>query len=96
MLLEDLILELIKLELLLLEILEGARDELDGLDEELDGLDEELDGIEEELEGLLLLDGVLDVAPSQAPSPVHACSHARPVPGEYTSLIKPHQPHSLH
>lgn len=89
MLLEDLILELIKLELLLLEILEGASDELEGLDEELDGLDEEL-------EGMLLLDGVLDVVPSQAPRPVHACSHARPVPGEYTSLIKPHQPHSLH
>lgn len=74
MLLEDLTLELIKLELLLLEILEGARDELDGLEEELDGL-------EEELEGLLLLAGALDATLSQAPRLSHAWMCAQPVPG---------------
>jgi hypothetical protein len=74
MLLEDLTLELIKLELLLLETLDGARDELDGLDDELDGI--------EELEGLLLLAGALEVTPSQAPRLVHASLAAQPVPGE--------------
>lgn len=73
--LEEGLLLLIKLDALLLEIMDEATDE--------------------ELAGLLLA-GALDATESQAPRLVHASPAAQPVPGEYASLARLHQPPILH